>query len=100
MVATLRKVARHREKLNARFGYERDFPDFIARVCDALGIKHIIRDAGRQEMFPNGYRYERVDVGAGVSYLARQIDLYCEDGLTPHTREEARKRAMHVAQAQ
>lgn len=100
MVATLRKIQKHRDKLATRFGYERDFCDMVARTCDALGIKHIIRDAGRQEVFPSGYRYERVDVGAGTSYLARQVDLYIEDGLTPAAREDKRKADAKLAQAQ
>lgn len=86
MLKTFKRIERHLNKLNEKYGYADSLPAYVARVADALGIKYILRDAGKGQLFPTGHRFEAAPVGTGVNYLEHMIRRWIDEGNLPNER--------------
>ncbi len=84
MAKVFKRVERHMGRLNEKYGYADSLPAYVARVADALGVKLLLRDAGRGNLFPTGYRYEAAPMGNGVNYLDHTICRWVDSGNLPN----------------
>jgi len=69
MHKTSQKLRRFLAKAAESDGYG-DFPDFVARVCKCLGVKHILRETPES---CTGYRYQAMKIADGVNWLRRIV---------------------------
>jgi len=65
MYKTSQKIRQYLDKSNDADGYG-DFPDFVARFCKCLGVKHVLRKIPDS---CSGYQYRTMTVADGVNWL-------------------------------
>ena len=76
MVKTLRRIRKHFDKLNERFGYAPDFETDAVRFADAVGATVIIRklkDGGSGWSYDDS-QYDRFPVSSMPSLLLQMLD--------------------------
>jgi hypothetical protein len=68
MTKVLRGIARHLDKLTARYGAAPDFPTYVARVAEALKITDYLTTTKRAEWYSDGL-YRTMDTADALYHL-------------------------------
>ena len=76
MLATFAKLNKGCDKLNAQFGYARDYGSQVSRIATALGISSIIRTKPTTRTSYDEQEHQFFSIGQGVSVLNQIIEEF------------------------
>ena len=76
MMATFAKLDKGCDKLNAQFGYARDYGAQVARIATALGVTSIIRTKPSSSSSYDDQSHQHFTIGQGVSVLNTIVEEF------------------------
>ena len=76
MMATFAKLDKGCDKLNAQFGYARDYGAQVARIATALGVTSIIRTKPSSSSNYDDQSHQHFTIGQGVSVLNTIVEEF------------------------
>ena len=76
MMATFTKLDKGCDKLNAQFGYARDYGAQVARIATVLGVTSIIRTKPSSSSNYDDQSHQHFTIGQGVSVLNTIVEEF------------------------